>query len=87
MRCDECKYWEQKVTEFINLKDDIRTCFKAKELWDCTEWVDNNENYSRQLTEEYQNQKMFVQDGSSYSATLLTRADFFCAHFEPKLIP
>lgn len=91
MKCCECKYWENKLSDH-DLKDDIRVCFKAKQLWDCTEWIENDDEckwpnekyYSRKLTEKYKNQKMFVQDGSSYSASLLTKADFYCAHFEIK---
>jgi len=31
---------------------------------------------------KYENQKAFVQNGSDYYASLLTKADFSCAHFE-----
>jgi hypothetical protein len=54
--------------------------------WDSTEWLkDKNgeENYYTRVEIDPSN-LMYVQDASDYSAYLLTKADFFCAHFEGK---
>ena len=55
---------------------------KAKPFWDCTDWGTEETDYVRMLTPKFKDLKMFVQDGSDYSAHLWTRPNFFCAHFE-----
>lgn len=75
MRCDKCAHWSiEQGEEIIN----VRRCNKALELWEATEW---NEDYDRVAKPNFEGQMMFVMDGSSYSASLYTRPDFFCAHY------
>ncbi len=81
MRCDECKHWVLDKDTYYNYSN-TGECIKAKPLWDCSEWSDVT--YERVLKPECVNMKFFVQDGSDYSAHLLTRADFYCAEFERK---
>lgn len=93
MKCEDCNHWDSLSNSDSDIKDDIRVCFKAKELWNCTEWLTDNEPdeingrwVQRKLTKEFKDQKMFVQDGSSYSARLLTKFDFYCAHYEKRCL-
>lgn len=79
MRCDQCKYWEKELNSNEGVKE-IRECFKAKPLWDCCNWEEPD--FKRVLKPEFKDFKLFVQDGSDYHAAMLTKADFFCAHFE-----
>lgn len=74
MRCDNCTHWMLDEREE---HPDVRRCSKALELWEATEW---DENYDRVPKKGIEEQMMFVMDGSSYSATLYTKAEFFCAH-------
>jgi hypothetical protein len=50
--------------------------------WDSTKWSDEEGCFDR--IEVDPSNLMYVQDASDYSAYLLTKADFFCAHFEGK---
>jgi len=80
-RCDGCKHWEPNVYDDYGSTDKaiVHKCKKAVEFWTVTEW---NDDYDRVTLPQYADQMMFVQDGSSYHATLLTKAEFFCAHWE-----
>lgn len=78
-RCDKCKYW---INEEYPTNPDLKVCSKAKPLWECSEW---NDDMERVMLPEFKDLKMFVQDGSDYRAIMLTRSDFFCAHFEEKI--
>lgn len=80
MKCNECKYWSEK-DKYDTTPKEIRECLKPKPLWECTDW-DND--YKRTIKENCKNMKMFVQDGSDYTAHLFTKEDFFCAEFEAK---
>lgn len=84
-RCDQCVFWNKEEGRRIA---DVGLCSKAQALWEVTGWNEKwnepgyNEEPERVLLTEYQDLKMFVQDGSDYRAILLTKPDFFCAHFE-----
>ena len=81
--CENCAYWGDVDDEDIDLLGtSVRECRKAVMFWDATEWVDRGNDYHRKLLPKYEGQKMFVQDGSDYMATLLTLPDFYCAHFD-----
>lgn len=82
-RCDQCAHWNREADEYSDGAIlNVRRCGKAIEIWNATEW---NDNYDRVPIVGLEEQKMFVKDGSSYAASLLTRADFFCAHFDAAL--
>lgn len=85
--CSNCKHWDfPRKDKYSSDPKEINECFKAKVLWDCKQWNDTDiieEIYT--IKEEFKDQKLFVQDGSDYRAVMLTKADFFCAHFEPKV--
>ena len=79
MRCDECKYWNKDESR---AQANVSLCTAAKQLWNCTEWDDKT--LERVLKPECSDMKMFVQDGSDYSASLYTAPDFFCASHKSK---
>lgn len=80
MRCDGCKHWAVEAQDYGDgALLAARLCSRAIEIWEATEW---NDDYDRVAKKGFEDVKMFVADGSGYSARLLTRADFFCAHFE-----
>lgn len=83
MKCADCKHWTGPQEHRGN---GIGECEKAQMYWDSTEWAkDENgeEDYITRIEIDPSN-LMYVQDASDYSAYLLTKADFFCAHFEGK---
>lgn len=95
MRCDGCKYWNLKEGHTPNpnpdwpREEDVRPtvglCEKAQPYWETTEWRPRDQGGPVRVSKpEFEGLKMFVQDGSDYVATLLTTADFFCAHHEPR---
>ena len=90
MRCDGCKHWNKTEGKY-----GTGLCEKATTFWDASEWRQYNDNdwpdevegalrWKRGLKSEFVGQKMFCQDGSDYTAILLTMPDFFCAHFTAK---
>jgi len=85
MKCADCKHWDHEdYSDYDSFK--VRLCNKAKMYWDATEWSKDEhgeENYYTRMELDPSN-LMYVQDASDYSAKLLTKADFFCAHFEGK---
>ena len=78
--CETCAYWDEKQ-EFDRLKN-IRQCNKAVQLFDAEEWVNVDGIEKLVMLPEHKDQMMFTQDASSYHASLYTRNDFFCAHWE-----
>lgn len=84
MRCADCKHWEgpDESQSYGNRDFGLGECNRAKMFWDATEWSGEEGNYDR--IELDPSSLMYVQDGSDYSAVLLTKPNFFCAHFEGK---
>ena len=80
-RCDRCVSWDHENKHFSPQAGmaDVRKCLRAAMFWDATTW---NEDYERVARPEHRDDQMFVQDGSDYSAMLLTRAAFSCASFQ-----
>ena len=78
--CETCAYWDEEQ-EFDRLKN-IRQCTKAVQLFDAEEWVNVDGETKLVMLPEHKDQMMFTQDASSYHASLYTRNDFFCAHWE-----
>jgi hypothetical protein len=78
MNCATCKHWGDYSDAPTNIK--VGKCNKVPMFWDSTEWKEVGEDYLRVLTDE--ENKAFVQDGSDYSAKLLTVADFGCVQHE-----
>ena len=92
--CKDCKYYRNKTHEEVtdyrsyNLLPRMGYCDRARQLWDCTEWfddgTDNYDSCNLKLKPKYKNNKMFVKDGSDYSADLLVTEDFGCKEFKEK---
>ncbi len=81
MRCDKCRHWEME-SKYRNVEG-VGLCRKAVQLWDATVWNKDAEgDIDRVVKPELIGQMSFVQDGSDYHASLWTKAEFFCAHFE-----
>ncbi len=82
MRCDQCKHWTHDTDgdypEYLGLGK----CLRVRLYWECTEWDYDNDEFPRKFTSEASGNKAFVQDGSDYSAELITLGDFGCVQFE-----
>lgn len=80
--CNTCKHWgsDRDLQEVPG----VRSCTAVPMYWEVTDWGDKSNDYKRTLKPEYANTKAFVQDGSDYSATLLTLPDFGCVMHQPK---
>jgi uncharacterized metal-binding protein len=82
-KCKTCKHWDTLNPRY-NSNRAVRRCDKAVQLFDVEEWVVIDGRTKLEIIPEYKDQLMFTQDGSSYAASLYTRAEFFCAHWEKK---
>jgi hypothetical protein len=88
-RCDNCKHWVNESDSYRALKD-LGECTKVVQLWDATVWsrpldtVGITEIVARIVKPELLEQMSFVQDTSDYNASLFTKPNFFCAHFDVK---
>ncbi len=85
MRCDGCKLWLKEKDSYGAIKG-LGECKKVVMLWEATEWTkdeDGEDDYcNRTVKPELVGQMSFVSDASQYHATLWTKPQFFCAHFE-----
>lgn len=72
--CGTCKFWEPQDWHCSPYQ--LGRCEKAVMFWEATEW-DSDYN-ARTLKDEYKDAKSFAQDGSDYSASLITMPDFGC---------
>ena len=80
MQCETCYYWEELRYDLEKTKLGLGECTKAQLFDNETEW--SNVEGEIERVERDPSVMMYVQDGSSYSATLYTKANFFCAHHE-----
>lgn len=82
MKCGNCSFWDVWAPDAVSPQmPEAKRCGKAAELWAATMWSPSGH---RMAAPGFEGQKMFVMDGSSYSANLYTTAEFFCAHFSKK---
>ena len=80
MRCDKCEHWNPRQRYDPNPLD-FRVCSKAIVMWDATDWDCDNMENGRVMRPEFKDQMLCAQDASGDDAIVITRADFFCAHF------
>ena len=80
--CETCQFWTE--LHKYNTHKNIRKCNRPVQLWDAEDWVNRDGETVREILPEYKDLMMFTQDASSYQASLYTRNDFFCAHWEKK---
>lgn len=80
--CESCIYWLRGGDSDDGYQNYLDTgiCRKATMFWDSTEWREDEETFivNRSLKKQFVGNGMFVQDGSDYSATLITEPDFYC---------
>lgn len=79
--CETCMYWAKPNPRY-NEHRSVRRCTKAVQLFDAEDWVEVDGDTELRILPEYENQMMFTQDASSYAASLYTRGNFFCSHWE-----
>jgi hypothetical protein len=82
--CETCEHWDDPTRWDDDRPGNIRKCTKAVQMFDAEDWGEIDGKVRRVLLPEYKDQMMFTQDGSSYHASLYTRNDFFCAHWDKK---
>jgi len=77
--CKDCKHWDisDGVTKRLL---DIGECKAVVMFWDATDWSQTGD--ARVLLDEHKDCTSFVQDGSDYTASLLTMGKFSCNRFE-----
>ena len=82
--CKTCEFWKDTDGDYPKGSIELGKCKRVKMFWDCTEWEDIPDHWEcrRVLTEEAKDELAFVQDGSDYSAELITRPDFGCVQWK-----
>ena len=79
--CETCKHWKQPEAWTTGYGLGLGRCQNIPMFWDATEWDEEGEG--RKFLDQYKDTKAFAQDGSDYSAYLLTKPDFGCVSHEP----
>jgi len=79
--CRTCKYWTKVEEWATGHHQGLGLCDNVPMLWNATIW---NKEGERVLSDKYKDTKAFAQDGSDYTAYLLTAPDFGCVSHEPK---
>lgn len=97
-KCETCKSWvDPKQVTWERRDSGMRGCAKVKERWEIEDSVSGEQRRPPwELGEDAANQwierrlqglrdaKAYVEDGSDYSAELVTGPDFSCALWEAK---
>ena len=78
--CGTCKHWEVADKHETGHGLGLGRCNNIPMFWDATEWDEDGEG--RKFLDQYKNTKAFAQDGSDYSAYLLTLPEFGCVSHE-----
>lgn len=74
--CETCKHWEKPEEHSTEYSLGVGRCKNIPMFWNSTEWKDDGEG--RRFLDEYKDTKAFAQDGSDYSAHVLTLPNFGC---------
>ncbi len=80
MQCRLCKFWNSEIEVYPAIEG-LGECDRALPFWVCADFDVYHDGDIERLRPEYGDRKAFVQDGSNYSATLLTLASFGCVEF------
>ena len=75
--CGNCKYWDE---DGYYLGCGI--CGRVKMFWESTEW--SREGDKRVFRDSAKDELAFAQDGSDFSAFLVTKPEFYCNQWEAK---
>lgn len=85
MRCADCKHWEKPTgDDWEPIRQTFGRCRHTPHVEDMTQWTDDND-VRRVILPEYEDRTATATDASGYSASLLTKAEHFCAMFTEKL--
>lgn len=85
-RCITCIHWDPyKSDHYYHLKNSGK-CLAARQIWDVTESIDDPETNeeTRVLSDGHAGLLAMVEDGSGYSASLITMQDFGCVQHKDK---
>ena len=89
--CGKCKHWRKSDSDW--LMKEMGECKAIRETWEVRDDAfPNNDRHDHDDWEEVErleqeailSAKAVVQDGSDYSATLYSAADFGCVLFEAR---
>tara|TARA_Y100001960_G_C14583031_1_gene781722 strand:- start:212 stop:484 length:273 start_codon:yes stop_codon:yes gene_type:complete len=83
MRCENCAYWKPVDKEEVADNVGVGSCKYAVERWVAidADYTTHDWKTTYTLNAGFENNKLFVEDGSEYHANLLTRKDFGCIEF------
>jgi hypothetical protein len=77
MNCANCLHWTDDTSWRVGQESEVRMCGRIKMFWDSTDWdVAGNKRVFKD------DSLAFAQDGSDYSAYLLTKPEFYCNMWE-----
>ena len=79
-RCKTCKHWSTGEKYGTGASLGLGLCEAVPMFWESTKWKDDGEG--RCWTSEAENKTAFAQDGSDYSASLLTMSEHGCTMHE-----
>lgn len=80
--CQTCRHWTAPDPEAWTAYDrTFGRCGKVPQAWDIREW--DEETMEDRISPAFADVTAVAQDGSSYSASLLTRADHYCSMHQP----
>jgi len=86
--CKDCKFWKGGGEDDYYTIVEAGLCKRAKQFWDSTEWEqqpnDGKGTLEVKRVRKDTNDLHFVQDGSDFSADLITLPEFGCVQFEDK---
>lgn len=80
MKCKDCSWWVLGDDDSYRAHLKIGVCHRADMFDQEVEYVKEKGGFTLRLKDP--DVKMYVQDGSSYYAELLTEESFFCYHFK-----
>lgn len=96
-KCETCKSWQDPKERWDRRDSGMRGCQKVKERWEIEDSVSGKQRYPpyelgdeaanawiASRTQALRDAKAYVEDGSDYSAELVTGPDFSCALWEAK---
>lgn len=77
MNCENCTHWQQDERKTQEKTVHVGKCNKIPMFWDATDW--DRDSGKLIFTSD---SLAFAQDGSDYSAYLLTKPNFYCNMWE-----
>lgn len=83
-RCKTCKHWTTEDPEGYASLAGFGECGKAPQIWDVSDRPGKDQRWEgpRVLKQEHAAVLAVVEDGSSYSARLVTAPGFGCVQYE-----